>query len=86
MRQKQVVEENHVALRLMFAVLIVVEGWLVYAGIQVTFFNVPMRIFSLTVQHELSLALWVFGTIACFALMAIILDTVHPRQKSVWNI
>ena len=87
MDHAHIVEQNHVALRLTFATLMIIAGWLVYAGVRVTLFNIPMRILGLTIQHELSLALWVFGSITIVVLMVIILDHVYlPRRKMVWEI
>ena len=50
MDHAHIVEQNHVALRLTFATLMIIAGWLVYAGVRVTLFNIPMRILGLTIS------------------------------------
>ena len=76
------------ATRLLFLGLLATLAHLVYYGIRTTLFNIPFPIVGeLTVQHELSLALWVFGSVTCVALMVIILNKARPpHQRTVWHI
>ena len=81
-------EDNHLGFKLIFIGLMAITAHLLYHGVRVTLFNIPFPIIvGLTVQHELSLGLWVFGSVTAIVLMVIIVDAVRPpRQKIVWDI
>jgi len=67
--------------------LMLIAYYVVYSGVRVTFFNIPITILGVTIQHELSLALWVFGAVAAVVLLVVMVDKVRPpRQKMLWNI